>query len=285
MRSLSSNLLKRDFTHIQQDKARLIAVNERMMQRIESLDICTREVDRNGFVPGLSAQTVSGENDSSENGEEVPQSNVIKAGAEEERIREEASQEAERILEAARGEAEKIEQEARERMARERDQALEEARKQGYAEGLERARKEEERLQTQFQQKEQTLDQEYQRNIEELEPQFIEVITGIYEHIFHLELSSYRDVLTYLISSTMRKIEGKREFVVHVSREDYPYVSMQKKQIAGSAPVNSSVEVVEDMSLGRNQCLIKTEGGIFDCGVDTYLSELKQKLQLLSYEK
>ena len=127
---------------------------------------------------------------------------------------------------------------------------------------------------------------EYQQRMDELEPQFVETITGIYEHIFHVELHSYREILGYLISATMRKVEGSRSFIVHVSKEDFPFVSMQKKQIiAGAAIANCTVEMVEDSTLAKNECLIETEGGIFDCGLGTQLSELGQKLRLLSYEK
>lgn len=41
---------------------------------------------------------------------------------------------------------------------------------------------------------------------------------------------------------------------------------------------------MKDITLGKGECLIETEGGIFDCGLGTQLSELRQKLKLLSYE-
>ena len=113
----------------------------------------------------------------------------------------------------------------------------------------------------------------------------MDTITGIYEHIFHVDLHSYREVLCYLISTTMRKSEDNRSFLIHVSKEDYPYVSMQKKQFsAGAVAPNATVEIVKDITLGKGECLIETEGGIFDCGLGTQLSELRQKLKLLSYE-
>ena len=100
-----------------------------------------------------------------------------------------------------------------------------------------------------------------------------------------MELQSYREILAHLISSTLRKIDGSHDFMVHVSKDDYPYVSMQKKQItAQAASPNASVEIIEDMTLGKGECLIETEGGIFDCGLGTQLAELRQKLKLLSYE-
>ena len=48
---------------------------------------------------------------------------------------------------------------------------------------------------------------------------------------------------------------------------------------------NATMEIIEDVSLHKNECLIETEGGIFDCGLGTQLSELTRKLKLLSYEK
>ena len=59
---------------------------------------------------------------------------------------------------------------------------------------------------------------------------------------------------------------------------------MQKKQmLAGVVSENTSVDVVEDLTLSKNDCMIETENGIFDCGLGTQLSELKKRLMLLSW--
>ena len=59
-----------------------------------------------------------------------------------------------------------------------------------------------------------------------------------------------------------------------------------RKQIAaGTVAPGSTIDIVEDNTLSQNECLIETENGIFDCGLGTQLSELKQQLVLLSYER
>ena len=204
---------------------------------------------------------------------ENPEELLSKAGEEANMIREQAQKEASQMLDEARRQAE-----------RERATVMEEARRQGYEEGTAQAAKEAAALQKKFQDREKQLEDEYQRQIDELEPQFIDVITGVYKEIFHVELESYREILTYLIASTIRSSENSHEFMVHVSKEDYPFVSMQKKQLA-AAGANSIVEIIEDQTLSKNQCLIETESGIFDCGVDTQLEELTRRLKLLSYGK
>ena len=73
-------------------------------------------------------------------------------------------------------------------------------------------------------------------------------------------------------------------YLIHVSEQDYQFVSMQKTQIAEDGGVKPSMlEFVEDRTLGKNECLIETPDGIYDCSLSVQLSELKRKLLLLSY--
>ena len=284
---MSSNLLKRGYTNIQQDEKRVINTNELVAKRIQELTEKMQKAENEGFVSGLTAPSVEVEallNDGDD--ENVQQSNVIKVRDEANRLLEEARKEADSIIEQAKLHAMQLERDAKARAEQERMQMLDQAKQQGMQEGMEQAAKEAEKERQELKTLRKQLEEEYQQMVDELEPQFVDTITGIYEHIFHVELRSYREVLTYLISTTMRKIEGNRDFMIHVSKEDYPYISMQKKQIAADATApNSSVEEVEDLTLSKNECLIETEGGIFDCGLGTQLSELRQKLKLLSYEK
>jgi len=284
---LSSNLLKRGYTNIQQDEKRIINTNELVAKRIQELAEKMQREENSGFVSGLDAPNLEVEALLADGDEEGDvQNRVIKANEDAKGILENARKEAETILEQARAQALQLEQDARNRAERERIQMLAQAKEQGVQQGKEMAAREAEIGREELRNARKQLEAEYQKLLSEMEPQLVDVITEIYEHVFHVELYSYREILSHLISTTMRKVEGNREFLVHVSKEDFPYISMQKKQIAaGAASANSSVEVIEDMTLSKNECLIETEGGIFDCGLGTQLSELRQKLKLLSYEK
>ena len=275
---MSSNLLKRGFTQLVEEDARVINTNDLVAKRIRELAAKMQQDEGTGFISGLAADKVEALVTDTGDGEENPQTsgNVIKAGEDLQKLKEEAEAEAQKIIEDAKAKAESILADARAQAEAQKADALEQARRQGQQE----AKAEAERAEAQ-----RAADAEYQKRMDELEPQFVDTITGIYEHIFDVDLHSYREVLCYLISATMRKTEDNRSFLVHVSKEDYPYVSMQKKQImAGATAPNSTVEIVEDMTLGKGECMIETESGIFDCGLGTQLSELRQKLKLLSYE-
>lgn len=283
---MSSNLLKRAYTNIQEDEARLIDTNELVAKRIRELAEKMQSSENTSFVSGLHAPSVEVEALLADGEEEVTDQTAAHAGEDTARLLEEARREADSIVEQAKIHAAQLEKDARARAEQERIQMLEQARQQGMQEGLEKADREAEKGRQELKAARRQLEEEYQQLSEELEPQLVDVITEIYEHIFHVELGSYKEVLSYLISTTMRKAEGSRDFMIHVSREDYPYVSEQKSQIAaGAVSPNCSVEVIEDVTLSENECMIETEGGIFDCGLGTQLSELRRKLKLLSFEK
>lgn len=211
--------------------------------------------------------------------------NVIKA-AEAEASREAAEAEAERIVAEARAKALEIETQARHDADVQRANAVEEGTKQGYDEGYARGMAEVDGLKQELADRRRQLEAEFDALLEDLEPRFIDTITDVYSHIFGVELSDNRDILIHLIDSTLRKVESSKTFIVHVSAEDYPYVNMQKQTLMeGAAAGRGLIEIIEDIALGKGDCLIETDGGIFDCGLGTQLEGLTKKLQVLSYEK
>ena len=261
---MSSNLVKQFFMTLPEDKEKLVIDNnDRIRRRLEELSRGEGNPE-GGFVSGLAIADVI----------EAPEDatgNVIKA-----------QDEAKELLEQSRAEAEELRAQAQ----AEKQQVLEQAKQQGYMEGMSRAQAHEGAMEQEYQEKARLLEEEYEQQIEMLEPNLVEAITGIYEHIFHVELSSYREILTGLISDVLHKLDGSRSFIIHVSKDDYAYVNMQKKQmLTGAVSESVSVDVVEDATVGRNECMIETENGIFDCGLGTQLSELKKRLRLLAWSR
>ncbi len=283
---MSSNLLKGRYISSNGSNTSekiIIDTNELAMKRLEAVMASMKSPENKGFVQGLNAETVEILlTEETEEEQAVVKTQVQTA---EEKLAE-ATQEAETIIMNANVRAESILADAKRQAQQALIQAVEDGKKQGYKEGSSKAAAELEKAKEELSNKEAELDVMYQKQLDAMEPELVDVITSIYEHIFHVELRSYREILTHLISTTMRKIDSSRDFIIHVSKEDYPFVSMQKKQLAaGVASSSSNVEIVEDMTLSRNECMIETEGGIFDCGLGTQMHELRQRLQLLSYQK
>lgn len=278
---MSRNLVKQYCAVVQEEEKRIIDTNELLRRRRKE-----QGGDRGfseSFLSGLETVEVASPDEGAEGSGEGTQTRVQEDGGQ---LLERAREEAEAILEEARGQAEKMAEDARIQAEVERNRVLEEARQQGYTEGLARANAEGEAVKREYQEKERQMEAFYRQQVDVLEPQLVDVITDVYQHVFHVELDAYRDSLVYLIEHAMRSAEGGRTFLIHVSREDHAYVSGQREQIvADTASSRCEVEVVEDVTLSQGQCLIETDNGIFDCGLGTQLEELKRRLKLLSWSK
>ena len=135
-RSLSSNLLKRGFTKLAEDDARVIDTNDLVAKRIRELSAKMQKEGNTGFVSGLTADKVDAPVTDPEEGETeaTPSGNVIKAGEDIQKLKEDVEAEAQKIIEGAKAQAESILQDARSQAEAERADVLEAARRQGQQE-------------------------------------------------------------------------------------------------------------------------------------------------------
>jgi len=277
---LSSNLVKQMYMVVPEESKRVIDSNERMRRRLDLIRDTLPDMTPEGFVSGLAAETVELLPE-----EEMGEGNVIKAGSDLTAFEETARLEAELLVRNARAEASGILSEARAQAEQESIAIIEAARKKGYDEGMRKAQEKEQALEKEYNHRIQEMESFYAQQVEVLEPRFVDTITSIYEHIFNVDLGAYREVLLHLISETIHTSDGSRNFLVHVSKEDYAFVSEKKEQLLANLGESWKVDVIEDSILGAGQCMIETENGIFDCGLGTQMEELKKKLMLLAWSK
>ncbi len=190
----------------------------------------------------------------------------------------------EELVEQAKQEIAQIKQDAAGEIEQAKRDAVEAGRKEGYDAGYKQGLQETELLKQEYIQKEAALNDAYEQKIRELEPRFVEVLTGVYEHVLKVSLSDETQLVTLLAGNAIRNIESSRHFLVHVSEDDYAAVNEQKKELEAAAGGSSvTVEVIRDTTLNKNECMVETENGIYDCGLDTQLKELGKQLKLLSY--
>ena len=282
-----SNLYKAGFVHLGED-ARVIDMNAILEKRLkEEAQRRSREPEhelvaaQDGFTEGLNAEKVDV---------------LLEPDAEAASQQNASIQEQEQLkqkIEGARNELAglqaQIEQE-KEQAQLEIDQmkakAFEEANEQGYQEGYRKGLDSVQELQKQCEDERLQQEQEYQKKLEEMEPLMVDTLCDVYSHIFKVEAKEHKELVLKLLQDTLLKVDGTGSIIVHVAKEDYAYVQEQKAALLEEAGMQSgSVEIVSDAALARAQCMIETEGGVYDCSLDTELAELKRRLMLLAYQK
>ena len=75
-----------------------------------------------------------------------------------------------------------------------------------------------------------------------------------------------------------------KRVILKVSGEALADVKAGKEMLKENLPENATIDIIEDLTLTGNACIIDADGSIFVCGLDTQLEELGKKLRTLSYD-
>lgn len=284
---MSSNLLKAYYVSPDAEGARVINSNDMVEKKLERIRMVLPDVDISGFqemdlregsemVDPLDALT-------SEFTESGFAENVIKAEPIPEPVYEGPS--AEELIEQAQVEIELMKRQAMDELMAEQQKVLEMARAEGYEAGRLQGMQECDAIRAQLDQERISMQASYEQQVEQLEPEFVRVITGIYEKVFEVGLDNQKEIVVTLLRNTMKKLDGCKNFLVHVSSSDYSYVKEHKAELLSeSIQEGTVVDIVEDSMIREGECTIETMNGIYDCGIGVHLEGLRKKITLLSYD-
>lgn len=275
-----SNLLKRSSV-INKDE-RVIDYNDLIKKKIQAImESKHNEMDADGFINGLHADVVDeliSDDDTADALTEDAAMGEQQAAA----SLENTNAEAERIIEEARLQAEQIIADANKNAYA----AFEEAKQNGYYEGNEKAQEEmnikQAQLEAEFDNKKKELEQEYNNLKESIEPELVEVITDVFRKVTGVVAEDNQEIILHLINDVMHNADGSRDYVIKVSPDDYKFLVNNQGKIYCAMSREVNIDIVEDATLERNQCMIETNTGIFNCSLDIELNNLIKNIKLLS---
>lgn len=256
-----------------EEDVKMIDNNAIIAQKLEKL---REEQKRDEFIPGIQPVEILDE-------EALEEVAVTREELEEKRenILQEAKEEASSILQKAENDAAEIIREAEEERIQVVKSASEEGFQKGYQDGVLRA-EEELREQKKSMQEEK---EEWMRRLEkerrDMEPQLVETILDVISHVTHVLADEKKDLILAVINSALEELEINHNFVIRVCPEDAVFLRENKEKIEIASP-ESEVEIVEDMTMKKGQCMIDTEVGVFDCSLDIQLRELMKDIKILA---
>jgi len=245
------------------DYNELIAEKLNKLQQVSHVSTSTDEgLEEDEFKLGLMAREV----------EVTEEEEIAEPEATPEEILDNAKEEARQIIEEAKQQAEQL-----------RQQAYQEGNKQGYDDGYNQSLAETESKKTELDAEKQKLLKDYNEQLNEMEPILVDAITTVVQNVFKIKFEDNRNIIVHLIKIALGRIQNSKEFLVKVSKADYPYVLKYKEVLEKTVTKATNIEIIEDVTLSKNQCLIETDGGVFDCSLDVQLDNLTKTLKILSH--
>ena len=196
-------------------------------------------------------------------------------------LREAAEEECRLLRMEAEEECKRMIADSAKRTETERANVLNDAKRSGYEEGRQQALQETEALRQELLQKISDQEADYEKKLETLEPDIVELIIGIVHNLTGVLLDERRDIILHIIRHSMLGIENSSSFIVRVSREDFDFLISRKQELMNELQGNK-IEIIVDPLLTRSQCTIETDTRIIDCSLDVQLKNLTSDLRMLS---
>ena len=269
-----SNLLKQYFVVNKESERRIINADERYVNKrgpvhdfsssYQEDTIPGSEEVLDEFLAGLAVEEIYEEPEAS------PEDLIAQAKAEAEEIIATAQAEAIKYADNARLEAETL---------------YEKSRQEGYNEGSaklhsevaeEKARMQEELIALKHQLKE-----EHEKKLETMESDIIDAVIMVFRHVFNIQFENKKQILLYLVHNTLMNVEVGKEFHIRVASANYKFIESHIGDIKEKIGNDIDIEIVNDMTLGPEDCIIETESGVFNCGIDMELTNLEKDIRSL----
>lgn len=272
-----SNLLKKGSTISKSE--RVIDYNEVIKAKLQMI-LNSEEragAEPDGFVHGLNAEVVEAliaEDDTDEH--------VNALSGEQAAFLQETQEQARQLIEDANQQAEQILADARTQAEAAYSQAKVKGYEEGKQEALQELARQQAELNQQFEAQCQQLEQEYEELRKKLEPELVDVLTDVFKKVTLTVAEDNQQIILHLINGVMHNAETSREFTIKASPEDYQFLIGNQGKIYCALTREVTMDIVEDSSLKRNECIVETDGGVFNCSLDIELENLIKEIKLLS---
>ncbi len=270
---IDSNELARRIILKQEEEYKAKLLEEERERRLEAMRESGEEVP-----DGMDVDEFLGLVDTISQPEEEP----IDMSEQTEAILEEARQNAEQIIADANAQAEEILSAAKLNADAMKNLARQDGEKEGYNEGTQRAAMELQEAQRSMQSEVDKIQNDYMEKQLQMEREIVEMCLPVFEHVFSVELGGRKDVIYHLLDHCIMKIERTGQMQIKVSDANADFIKSKKDEIQGKVGAEVGLDIIADPLLNDSQCIIETDGGIFDCSIDTELDNLIREIRALS---
>ena len=167
---------------------------------------------------------------------------------------------------------------------------LKDARENGYKEGYEKGTFESKqqsdglqaKLEADYKSMSEKLQNEYDEKYQVMESELVDTLMEVFSKVTLTIAEDKKDLVLLLIQRTLKDADANKDFLIRVSDVDYGFVMNSIDKLYDCVSLDSKIEVVRDNTLKKNQCIIETDAGAFDCSLDIQLEGLISEIKLLS---
>lgn len=124
-----------------------------------------------------------------------------------------------------------------------------------------------------------------ERAIKEAETEIIRIVIEIARKLIGQQIDINEETVLAPVRKALEKCAFSTKVVMKVAREDYEIVEQSKVRLLSEAETISQLEVVAEDTLSRGSCLLETDAGYINSGLEVQLNRIEQAFkELFGYE-
>jgi len=193
-----------------------------------------------------------------------------------------AKEEAEKLISEAKQTAEKLEADMRATLDDEKNAALNQAREDGRNEGYAEGKTEVDRL---IERTHTVLERAQDKRGEILvqtEEEVIRLVLLMVRKVVKVISESQREVVVSNVIEALKKVKDRGNIIIRVNLDDVKLTTEHTKDFIKALEGVKSIQVAEDSSVDMGGCVIETDFGEIDARISSQLAELEAKILEIS---
>ncbi len=202
-----------------------------------------------------------------------------------EQLIEEAKREAQQIISDANLSAAQVIQDAKLQAEEMVTVVFEEARRDGYKLGHAEVTEKAEGLLKEAEDIKSAAKREYESMIDSIEGEMIQLVLDIAKKVIGDELEFRTEAVSSLVGQALLQCRGVAHIEIKVSPEDYEIVLEKKDMIGRKSGFSGELEIKQDLSLTKGDCIIGTPMGSIDASVQTQLKAIEEAFNEMLTQK
>ena len=195
---------------------------------------------------------------------------------------EEAQEQADAIIADAQAQADEILAAAQVEAEAMKSHYAEEGKKEGYRDGTGQAMQEYAEKEAAIEAEKEQLAAAYRAKEEQMERIITDGVCDLMERFFQVRFGDDKELLYHLVDNCVLHIESSHQFLIKVGEEGFAALNEKKEELQEAVGADAVLDIVRDPVLAEGQCIIETDGGVFDCSLDTELRNLIRDIKALN---
>ena len=193
-----------------------------------------------------------------------------------------AREEAEEIIAQANAQAQDILDAAQSQADAMKSHAEAEGHQAGYDKGYQESIMKQTEMEADIERQRKAMMDDIAEKEKNMEKELVDAVCDVVEKVFLAKFGDDKNIIFHLLDNVISNVDSSKSFIIRVNEQNMEFLRSKKDELQTKVGQEVSLDIVLDPLLNDSQCMVETDGGLFDCSMDTEMRNLIKEIKALS---